>query len=211
MLWPDGRSGTGGRSQILNDLLWMQALWKGARWFMKRNSEKLFLEHSLFQTYYRKLLAASDLEQIAQYPQHGSTSRLLHCVAVAYYSYRFALFTRLTFHLEELVRGALLHDYFFYDAQDGDPAHKGHWSRHPAIALENAGQKLALTRIEEDIIAKHMFPLTGRPPRYRESVLVSLADKACSVYEFFRRRSPYQKLRQMMGSEQLSAGGRPAL
>ncbi len=178
---------------------------------MKRNSEKLVLDHYLFQNYYRKLLAVSDLGRIAQYPQHGSTSRLLHCIAVAYYSYRFALFIRLTFHFEELVRGALLHDYFFYDAQDGDPAHKGHWSRHPAIALENAGQKLALTRIEEDIIVKHMFPLTRRPPRYRESVLVSLADKACSVYEFFRRKSPYQRLRQMMESEKASTGGQPLL
>ena len=90
---------------------------------------------------YGELSAQSGLEQIGQYPQHGSTSRLLHSVAVAYYSYQLASFFRLPFHVRDLIRGALLHDYFLYDAQDGDPAHKGHWTRHPEIALENAGRE----------------------------------------------------------------------
>ena len=87
---------------------------------------------------------------------------------------------------------------FFYDAQDGDPAHKGHWTRHPAIALENAQKELLLTGIETDIIRSHMFPLTLRPPHFRESALVSLMDKACSVYEFFRRKDPYRSLRSVL-------------
>lgn len=152
-----------------------------------------------FSRYYNELSENSGLGQIAQYPQHGSTSRLLHSVAVAYYSYRFATFTRLSFHLPDLVRGALLHDYFLYDAQDGDPAHKGHWTRHPEIALENAGNEVELTGIEKDIIQKHMFPLTLKPPRYREGVVVSMMDKACSVYEFFRRSDPYRRLRSEVG------------
>lgn len=147
-----------------------------------------------FQTFYERLSADSGLERISQFPQHGTTSRLLHSVAVAYYSYRTALALRISFRAEEMVRGALLHDYFLYDAQDGDPAHKGHWTRHPRIALENAGRELALTAIEADIIEKHMFPLTLRPPRFRESILVSLADKACSIYEFFHRKAPYRML-----------------
>lgn len=149
-----------------------------------------------FQEYYDQLSAASDFEQISHYPQHGSTSRLLHSVAVAYYSYSLALFTRADFYYRDLVRGALLHDYFLYDAQDGDPAHKGHWTQHPGIALENASRELVLTDVEQEIIRKHMFPLTVRPPRCREAVVVSLIDKACSVYEFFRRKEPYRKLRR---------------
>jgi hypothetical protein len=43
-----------------------------------------------------------------------------------------------------------------------------------------------------------MFPLTVKPPKYREGVVVSLVDKACSVYEFFSRRAPYPKLRGEM-------------
>lgn len=165
---------------------------------MRRKSLERFWEEEEFKGFYEALAKESKLEEIAQYPQHGSTTRLVHSAAVAYYSYRLAKFTGFTFHWEELVRGALLHDYFFYDAQDGDPAHKWHWTRHPGIAAENAKKELNLTPIEEDTIRSHMFPLTVKPPKYREGVVVSLVDKACSVYEFFSRRAPYRKLRGEM-------------
>lgn len=163
---------------------------------MQGKTAKRLNKIDCFRKYYEDLSASSGLGQIAQYPQHGSTSRLLHSVAVAYYSYRLASFTRLSFHFHDLVRGALLHDYFLYDAQDGDPAHKKHWTRHPEIAFQNAEREVELTGIEADIIRKHMFPLTIKPPKYREGVVVSLIDKACSVYEFFKRSDPYRRLRR---------------
>ncbi len=162
---------------------------------MRKSTLERYWEEEEFKGFFHDLLAESGLERINEYVQHGSTTRLLHSLAVAYYSYRLARFTRLSFHWQELVRGALLHDYFLYDAQDGDPARKGHWTRHPHIAAENAKQEMDLTPIEEDTIRCHMFPLTIKPPKYREGVVVSLVDKVCSVYEFFRRRQPYSKLR----------------
>lgn len=159
----------------------------------KSNREHLRNEEE-FQSFYWTLIHQSGLGRIADYPQHGSTSRLMHSVAVAYYSYYLAKATGLSFHWEELVRGALLHDYFLYDAQDGDPAHRWHWTRHPMVAVENAKRDVTLTAIEEDTIRTHMFPLTVKPPKYREGVVVSLVDKACSVYEFFCRKAPYRRL-----------------
>ena len=143
---------------------------------------------------YEETVGASNLGRMAHYPQHGTTCRLLHSVAVAYYSCRVAALLGGGFHMREMTRGALLHDYFFYDAQDGDPAHKGHWSRHPEIAWRNAAKELPLTGREEDSIRTHMFPLTLRPPRYREGAVVTLVDKGCSVYEFFKRKDPYPRL-----------------
>ncbi len=170
-----------------------------------KNFRRNRFDTGLFCRYYAQLARRSGLAQMAGYPQHGSTSRLLHSVAVAYYSYRFAAAAPVTFHMYEMVRGALFHDYFFYDAQDGDSAHKGHWTRHPAIALENAKKELLLTGIEEDIIRSHMFPLTIRPPHFREAALVSFMDKACSVYEFFKRKDPYRKLTALVGAFSLPA------
>lgn len=153
-----------------------------------------------FWNCYQELTASSNLAAMAEYPQHGSTCRLLHSVAVAYYSCRFGALLGRGFHMRETVRGALFHDYFFYDAQDGDPAHKGHWSRHPEIAWRNASKELELTRREADIIRRHMFPLTLKPPKYREGLVVMMVDKGCSVYEFFKRRRPYPALAGKLGS-----------
>ena len=172
---------------------------------MQKNSLERFQQEEEFKRFYSTLVQQSGLERIAYYSQHGSTSRLMHSVAVAYYSYRLARFSRLRFHWEELVRGALLHDYFLYDAQDGDPAHKWHWTRHPAVAAENAKKEFPLTAIEEDTIRCHMFPLTVKPPKYREGIVVSLVDKGCSVYEFFSRRSPYAKLQSVVKKRSIAA------
>lgn len=185
------------------------AVGKEASSLKKQKKSRQRFDSRLFFQYYDQLTRNSGLGQMARFPQHGTTSRLLHSVAVAYYSYRFAAAAPATFHMHEMVRGALFHDYFFYDAQDGDPAHKGHWTRHPAIALENAQKELMLTGIERDIIRSHMFPLTLQPPRFREAVVVSMMDKACSVYEFFRRKRPYRNLQALCGIAPAREGRQP--
>ena len=142
------------------------------------------------------VVRCSALRETARYIQHGNTSCLLHSIAVAYFSYRTARLLRgiAAFHERDLIRGALLHDYFLYDWHIPDPSHRLHGFRHPVRALENAQRAFALSDIERDIIRKHMFPLTPALPRYRESLLVSAVDKVCSVYECFRRPA-YPRLR----------------
>ena len=156
-------------------------------------------ENQEFQSFYQALACQSGFERIDQYLQHGSTTRLVHSVAVAYYSYRLARFSRLSFHWEELVRGALLHDYFLYDAQDGDPAHKWHWTRHPGIAAENAKEELDLTSIEED-----NHPLPHVSSHGKASQIPGGAwwypwwIRPALCTSFFSRRAPYSRLRDDM-------------
>ena len=40
-----------------------------------------------------------------------------------------------------------------------------------------------LTRVEEDIISRHMYPLTLRPPMCKEAWIVCAADKYCALRE----------------------------
>ena len=40
-----------------------------------------------------------------------------------------------------------------------------------------------LSKLEEDIIIKHMFPVTFRPPKYLESWIVDLVDDVSAIYE----------------------------
>lgn len=128
------------------------------------------------------------------YTQHGNTSCLLHSVAVAYHSLCLAkkLFKK-NFAAKELVRGALLHDYFLYDwHENAFPPNGLHGFSHPLTAWQNASKDFKLTKREENIIRAHMFPLTlTKLPKYRESVIVTLVDKYCSLYEVFSR-NPYK-------------------
>jgi uncharacterized protein len=121
---------------------------------------------------------------LSQYPHHRGKSRLDHVKEVAalsfYWGRRFALDGR------AIVRGALLHDLFFYDWLHEGP--RLHGFRHHRIALENAKQVTRLSEKEADIIKKHMWPLTLIPPRYPESLVVCLADTLCSVKDYVRNR-----------------------
>ena len=105
---------------------------------------------------------ASRLSQESAFLQHGVTRCLLHSIAVAYYCDRLAGYLQaLRFRRRQLLRGALLHDYFLYDWHDPDPSHRLHGFHHPCRALGNAPFKIsAWTRWEQNIILRHMFPLT---------------------------------------------------
>ena len=56
-----------------------------------------------------------------------------------------------------------------------------------AEALANARERFSLTEKEEDIILRHMWPLTITPPRFPESYVVVMFDKYCSLMETFHR------------------------
>ncbi len=124
--------------------------------------------------------------------QHGNTTCLMHSLAVAYYSLLFVDKYNIKCDKRSLVRGAVLHDYFLYDwhVPDTRGKHKLHGFTHPSEALKNAKEDFELNEIECNIIARHMFPLTPKPPRFRESAIVSLMDKYCAIAEFFSKK-PY--------------------
>lgn len=125
--------------------------------------------------------------------QHGDVSVYEHCINVAFLSLYLARRFDLPVDRRSLVRGALLHDYFLYDWHEDDPSHRLHGFHHAHRALKNACRDFMLNKKEKDIIAKHMFPLNLRPPRYKESALVCAADKCCALLETFG----VEKLREL--------------
>jgi uncharacterized membrane protein len=125
---------------------------------------------------------------------HHNSSIYAHVQEVAYLSYRICKYLKLDY--RSAARGALLHDFFLYDWRNHDvpdlPREKFHGIEHPAIAVANAKKYFSLNDIEEDIIKKHMWPLTLVPPKYKESFIVSFADKYLSSREFlseFKRKT----------------------
>lgn len=118
--------------------------------------------------------------------QHGDMTVNQHCVNVAKLSIAISEKLHIKCHKKELIRGALLHDYFLYDWHIGDARklQNLHGFHHPGIALKNASSEYDLTPREKDIIEKHMWPLTlTKLPRCREAWIVTTADKWCSLLE----------------------------
>ena len=172
-------------------------------WMKKYLLDRLFLTKRLFQLsedeiivfgeFFLHVLENTDLRKMKEYIQHGNTDTLLHSVAVAHFSYLLAKALRINIRLRPLIVGALLHDYYLYDWHVPDRSHNWHGFRHPFTSAKNAHAHYSISHIEEDIILRHMFPLIPIPPRYRESAIVCLVDKICSVYETFSK-SPYESL-----------------
>ena len=120
--------------------------------------------------------------------QHGNVSVRRHAINVARYSLLINEKLGIKCNKRDLIRGALLHDYFLYDWHDKDHISplRLHGFFHPGIALRNAEKEYHLTTKEKDIIRKHMWPLTIVPPKCREAWVVSMADKYCSLMETLR-------------------------
>ncbi|WP_289220604.1 HD domain-containing protein [Ileibacterium valens] len=125
--------------------------------------------------------------QLKNFNHHGATSVHTHVVNVAWWAHRLADLLPAKTDRESLVRGALLHDYFLYDWHDNH-GHSPHGFTHPRTALNNAKDDFDLNEKESDIILSHMWPLTIRPPKYRESWLVTIADKIATFEETLGKR-----------------------
>lgn len=149
---------------------------------------KLQAIHKRFEELSAKTLASGRVQEMARFVQHGDTSTLDHTTAVARLALTMARGLRLRIDEASLVRGAILHDYFLYDWHDHEHApDRWHGFTHPGHALRNAEADFDdLTPVERDVIVRHMFPFHPLPPRTKEGWVVCMADKACTVREFFR-------------------------
>ena len=133
------------------------------------------------------ILKSKNFNSTREHIQHGNMTVNNHSMNVAKYSLAISEKLHIPCKKDELIRGALLHDYFLYDWHVGDYAkpHKLHGFYHPGRALQNAQKEYQLTPREQDIIKKHMWPLTIVPPMCREAWIVTTADKWCSLMETF--------------------------
>lgn len=115
--------------------------------------------------------------------KHHGGSRLDHVKKVSYYSFKIS--EKLKLDSSAVARAGLLHDYFL-EPNTGIRKRTVSFFRHPKNSLTTAKTQFDLSKKEENIIKSHMFPVSIYIPRYRESVLVSLVDKAVASKDFIR-------------------------
>lgn len=151
-----------------------------------KKQEKIHREQHigfLILKYGGHILNSDCTQQQKQYIQHGSVNVYAHCINVAYVSLLLTEYLHLNVNQSALVRGALLHDFFLYDWHIAEKSNRWHGFTHAKVALENAMREFELTDKEKDIIEKHMFPMNPALPKYKESIVVGIADKLCAVFE----------------------------
>ncbi len=125
------------------------------------------------------------VKEMQAIPQHvKGVSCYDHCLFVSYLS--FTMCRILGFDYRAAARAGLLHDLYLQHWEDTDVGLFERLYIHPEMALKNAAERFDLSEKEADIILKHMWPLTVVPPRYMESLVVSLVDTFCSASDYLR-------------------------
>lgn len=144
----------------------------------KSMKQSYAMENEDFYYIIDDILENKEFQRLKDIKHHGIT-RYNHLLRVSYLTYKVT--KRLGLRYVEATRGALLHDFFFYETEE-QTTHEALKS-HPDYALLNATKHFELTEIEKDIIKTHMFPITKIRPHYKESSIVDLIDDACACYE----------------------------
>ncbi|MBP3272895.1 MAG: HD domain-containing protein [Ruminococcus sp.] len=126
----------------------------------------------------KDVISSEEMQKLKKYSHHHCMTRYQHCVNVSYYSY--LLCRKLGFNAEQAARAGLLHDLY----EEMPKCSKEHLRNHPEIALENARKAFKLSKVEADVILKHMWPIRKGRPRYPESYVVMMTDKYVAFMEF---------------------------
>ena len=133
-----------------------------------------------------EIISNDTVKKMKDYRQHCDTSCYEHCIHVAYYSYYIA--KKLGLDYVSTARASMIHDLFLYDWRHSCKGKKFsdlHAFAHPRIALKNASKLFDLNPLEQDIILKHMWPVTIAFPKYRESYIVTFMDKYSALKESY--------------------------
>jgi uncharacterized membrane protein len=152
----------------------------GGKWI---EDHKAYEKDAGFMELIKDIINNPNYQELKNF-RHHDNSIYHHSLQVAWLSYKLGKIFKLN--LKELVRGAMLHDFFLYDWRTEKPqSGKLHAFEHPLEAFANSQKYFSpLSPIEKDIILKHMWPLTIKPPRYFESLIVCIVDKIVATGEF---------------------------
>lgn len=152
----------------------------------KKQEERMMWKEFLLLA--RDILRSEEFQRMKKYKHHIKGNLYRHSMKVAYLCYKHHRRFGMKTDPAELVRGALLHDYYLYDLHGDGKRHHLHWFKHPRFALQNAVKRYpSLTDRQKDMIRRHMFPVTPIPPRTAAGWLVCFYDKVAAVSDRFEK------------------------
>lgn len=127
------------------------------------------------------------------YNHHGNISTHFHSVYVAYTVMKICNFVKVR-NIEEIVRVALLHDFYLYDWHIEKHEQLHAWY-HPKQSVKNIEKYnlIHLNKKQKDMILSHMFPLALPPVSVGGWILI-IADKHCASHEFLGSSAKFEKI-----------------
>ena len=148
--------------------------------FMDIRKERSISRDELFYKYTGDIQNNSDFIGLKAISNHGHIDLYQHSIQVSRRSMNLCR----TFGLDDraAARGGLLHDFYLYEWRKGEGP-GWHGFRHGKIALFESLKRFHLTDKEQNIILRHMWPLTLIPPSSLEGLIVSIMDKICALEE----------------------------
>lgn len=146
-----------------------------------------------FRAIIKDIVENDTVQQMHNFRQHYDTSCFEHCYKVALISY--IICKKLNLDYISAARAGMLHDLFLYDWRIHEPGRKRfHAFHHPRIALNNSLKIFSLNKKEQDIILKHMWPITVIPPKSIEAFIITFVDKYCALLESYVHYKQNRKL-----------------
>lgn len=148
---------------------------------MCTDKEKIFQDKEYMEIV-KDLIINEIVLKMKLYRQHFNVSCFDHCLYVSYNAYLICKKHNLDY--KSVARAGLLHDLFLYDWRKRENGRKGyHAFTHGKTALENAMKITNLNNKEKDIIKNHMWPVTLKLPKYKETFVVTYVDKRIAIAE----------------------------
>lgn len=150
----------------------------------KTQKKRLNFENKEYYKLVKPILEHEEFLKRKNYPHHYQESVYDHVLRVSYDCYKIG--KKLNLDYKSLAIAGLLHD--FYDKPwQSDFEHKPLLQKHGFVHAEQARIN-ALKYFPElvddkigDMIKTHMFPLNKRLPKYKESWILTIVDKADSM------------------------------
>lgn len=124
------------------------------------------------------MLSHEKVLEMKKYHHHKEVTCHFHSVIVSYLTYKVCVM--LDCNVNDATRAALLHDFYLYDwhITKHDELHAWY---HPKMAKINAEKYFGtLTKMQTDMILSHMWPLHVAPPKSKEGMILTFADKICA-------------------------------
>ena len=145
-------------------------IWYGKADLMKKRKE--------FENCFSDYINHPKVGEMKNYSHHG-INRYDHSYRVALHTYRITKMFHLNY--KSATKAAILHDFFLDEVAAKNAIER--LTDHPDIAVYNAKKYFNINEMEEDIIKKHMFPITSSPPKYVEGWIVDFVDDYVSIFE----------------------------